>query len=245
VLRLIVLPVIALVAGSWLGVLIRRLPDGRPVALARSACESCGGTLRARDLIPVVSYLRLRGRCRDCQAPIGRFHLDVELVAVAVAFWAALEAGDDMVRLGASCVLGWTLLAAGWIDAQRMVLPDVLTIPLLLLGLAGTWWLNPPAIADRAAAAILGYVLFRSIAFGYRSLRGRDGLGQGDAKLLAAGGAWVGLAALPSVVLTSALLGILSALVLRALGYRLTRATQIPLGPSLALAVWLVWLYGT
>lgn len=243
-LRLTVLLVMALVAGSWLGVVIRRLPDGRPLALARSACESCGRTLRARDLVPVVSYLFLHGRCRDCQAPIGRFHLDVELAAVAVALWAALDAGGDTLRLGASCVLGWTLLAAGWIDAQRMVLPDALTVPLLLAGLVGTWWLDPPAVADRAAAAILGYVLFRAIAFGYWSLRGRDGLGQGDAKLLAAGGAWVGLAALPHLVLASALLGILSAFVLRALGYRLTRATPIPLGPSLALAVWLVWLYG-
>ena len=236
--------IVAPVVGSWLGVLIRRLPEGRPVALARSACESCGHELQALELVPVASYLLLRGRCRACGAPIGLFHLWIELAAIAVASWAVLEAGDEVPRLLASCVLGWMLLTAAWIDAEHFVLPDVITLPTLLIGLGATWWLDPSAIADHAAASIIGYLAFRGIGIAYRRWRGRDGLGQGDAKLLAAGGAWVGLAALPLIVLVSAVLGIAYAIALRLRGRVLTRVTELPFGPSLALAVWLVWLYG-
>ena len=237
--------VIGLVIGSWLGVLIRRLPEGRAVVFARSACEGCGRPLRPIDLIPVVSYLRLHGRCRDCKGPIARFHLEVELAAAAVALWAALGVGDDISRLSATCVLGWTLLAASWIDMRSMLLPDVLTLSLLLMGLGATWRLEPEAVADHAMAAVVAYLLFRAIAYAYVRLRGRDGLGAGDAKLLAAGASWVGLAALPNLVLVSALLGCASALALRLLGRRLTGTTRIPFGPSLALAIWLIWLYGS
>ena len=180
--------IVAPVVGSWLGVLIRRLPEGRPVALARSACESCGHELQALELVPVASYLLLHGRCRACGAPIGLFHLWIELAAIAVASWAVLEPGDEVPRLLASCVLGWMLLTAAWIDAEHFVLPDVITLPTLLIGLVATWWLDPSAIADHAAASIIGYLAFRGIGIAYRRWRGRDGLGQGDAKLF--GGGW-------------------------------------------------------
>ncbi len=238
------LPVIlAPFIGSFLGVLIRRLPAGQPIVLARSACAACGHRLGVRDLVPVVSYLVLRGRCRRCGAPIGVFLPAVELAAAAVALWAALTlTGPGWVW--ASCVLGWTLLALGWIDAGHMMLPDVLTQPLLLAGLGATLLLDPEDITDHALGAVAGYVVFRAVALGYRAWRGRTGLGGGDARLLAAAGAWLGWQALPWVVLEASVAGIAAALVARLLGRRISGTTALPFGPFIAAAVWVVWLYG-
>jgi leader peptidase (prepilin peptidase)/N-methyltransferase len=237
--------------GSFLGVLVRRLPRGLPVALARSRCEACGRTLGARDMVPVASYVVQQGRCRGCRAPIAPMHLGIELAAMGVALWAVLWAalalakpGVDPVRLWITCGLGWTLLALGWIDWDHLRLPDALTLPLLLAGLGAALLLDPAAAPEHAAAAVLGYLALRGLAVGYRALRGREGLGAGDAKLLAAAGAWVGMEALPAVVLGGALftIGLVAAMRLRdrAVG----RATPIPFGPGLCAALWLAWLYG-
>jgi leader peptidase (prepilin peptidase)/N-methyltransferase len=225
--------------------MIRRLPEGRPVVFARSACDQCCQPLGARDLVPVASYLALRGRCRLCRARIAPFHLVVELAAVAVALWAVLEAGDDAERAWMGCALGWTLLTAAWIDAEHFRLPDTLTMSLLLLGLAVAWLADGlPLALDHAIAAAAGYLLFRAVAATYCLLRGREGLGEGDAKLLAAAGAWVGLAALPLVVLAGALLGIALALLHWLRGRAPSGLDRIPFGPPLASATWLVWVYG-
>jgi len=121
-------------AGSLLGVLIRRIPTGRPVMFARSCCESCERSLSAIDLVPVASYLALGGRCRVCAASISPFHLAVELIAFGIAIWAVAVEPDPLVLLP-NCLLGWTLLALAWIDVQTMRLPDVLTLPLAVAGL--------------------------------------------------------------------------------------------------------------
>ncbi|WP_431267087.1 prepilin peptidase [Dankookia sp. P2] len=228
--------------GSFLGVLIRRLPEGRPVALARSACDACGTPLGARDLVPLGSYLALRGRCRACGAPIGGFHLAVELAALAIAGIAALVLPDDAAALWLGCALGWTLLALAWIDWDHLYLPDALTLPLVPAGLLATWWLVPWALAAHATGAALGYAAFRGLALAYRRLRGREGLGQGDAKLLAVAGAWLGWQALPQMVLLAALagLGLAGLLALRRGG--LDPAAPLPFGPCLTLALWLCWL---
>lgn len=231
------------IIGSFLGVLVRRLPRGVPIALDRSRCESCGRALAARDLVPVASYLLLRGRCRSCRAPVAPMHLWIELAAVAVALWAAL-AETDLARLWLTCLLGWTLLALAWIDWEHFRLPDALTLPLLLAGLGATLLLDPEAAPEHAAAAALGYLALRGLALAYRALRGREGMGAGDAKLLAAAGAWVGMAALPTVVLGAALLGIGLALAARLRGQAVTRTTPVPFGPGLCAALWLAWLYG-
>jgi len=228
--------------GSFLGVVIRRLPLGRPIALARSACEGCGRVLPPRDLIPLLSFFLLRGRCRFCRAGIARFHVGIELAAIAVAAWAMLaDAGTG--SLWANCVLGWALLTLAWIDWDHRRLPDALTLPLVVLGLLATWWLDPDSATDHAVATALGYLAFRGMALAYRMLRGREGLGHGDAKLLAASGAWVGLAGLPTVVLGAALIALAATLVQR-LARRTAADTPIPFGPYLALATWLVRLYG-
>jgi leader peptidase (prepilin peptidase)/N-methyltransferase len=229
-------------AGSLLGVLIRRLPEGRPVLIARSACEACGARLRARDLVPLLSFAWLRGRCAACGARIGAFHPAVELAAVAVAA-CAVVAGGGTAMVWCGCALGWTLLALGWIDLEHMILPDALTLPLILGGLFATWWLDPEAVADHAIGAAAGYLVLRGVGLAYRALRGREGIGQGDAKLLAAAGAWAGWAALSPIVLIAALGGIAAALVLRLRGRQVEATTALPFGPALALALWLVWLY--
>ncbi len=230
--------------GSFLGVVIRRLPLGRPVAVARSACEGCGRALLLRDMVPLVSFVMLRGRCRFCRAGIARFHAWIELAAVAVAAGAVLAMPDaEAGALWVDCALGWWLLVLAWIDWDHLRLPDVLTLPLVVAGLLAAWGLEPEAMGDHAVAAALAYLAFRGIALAYRLLRGREGLGQGDAKLLAASGAWVGLAGLPSVVLGGALAALLVTLGQRAFG-RHAADMPIPFGPYLALATWVVRVYG-
>ncbi len=228
--------------GSFLGVVIRRLPLGLPITLARSACEGCGRALPARDLMPLLSFAALRGRCRFCRAGIARFHVWIELAAIGVAGWAMLRTAD-LELLWANCALGWSLLTLAWIDWDHLRLPDVITLPLVVLGLLATWWLEPDALTDHALAAAAGYLAFRGVAWAYLVLRRREGLGQGDAKLLAAAGAWVGLAGLPTVVLGAAVIALVATLAQR-LFQRHAADTPIPLGPYLALATWLVRLYG-
>lgn len=227
--------------GSLLGVLIRRLPAGLPVAMARSCCEACGVTLGARDLVPVLSFAVLRGRCRRCGTGIAPFHWHVEIAAVLVPL-SALAAGLEGAALWAASGAGWTLLALAWIDAEWMILPDVLTLPLLAAGLAAVWWFDVEALSDHALAAGLGWLALWAVAAGYRRLRGRDGLGEGDAKLLGALGAWVGLAGLADVLLGAALTGLAWAGLLRLRGRAMSATTALPFGPFLALAGWVVLL---
>lgn len=243
--------------GSFLGVLIARLPaqDSMPggstlsgsslwgrIVFSRSACPECGTRLTAIDLVPLASYLMLRGRCRHCGQPIGWLHPAVEIAAVVVALWATLT-DPDPGGLWIDCGIGWTLLTLAWIDCTDLLLPDVLTLPLLLAGLAMAWFWRPDELVDHCLAAIVAYLSFQGLGIAYRLLRGWDGLGGGDAKLLAAAGAWVGLAALPLIVLASALFGLLAALGIALRGRTMTSRTQIPFGPCIAFAFWLVWLY--
>jgi leader peptidase (prepilin peptidase)/N-methyltransferase len=227
--------------GSFLGVLIARLPAGQGVIVGRSRCNVCAHPLGPAELVPLLSFAVLRGRCRHCGAAIGGFHPVIELAAIAVAIWAACI--DDGLRLWADCALGWTLLALAWIDARHMVLPDALTLPLILAGLGFALILEPERIGDHAAGAAIGWLIFWALARLYRAMRGRDGLGEGDAKLLAAAGAWVTWSGLGPVMLTAALTGLLVALTQRLRGGKPTAATPIPFGPPLAFATWLVWLY--
>jgi leader peptidase (prepilin peptidase)/N-methyltransferase len=227
--------------GSFLGVLILRLPEGRPIATGRSVCDHCGHRLGVRDLIPFVSYALSKGRCRYCGQAIGSFPIMIELAALAVAAWAATVTAGTEIWL--ACLLGWALLTAAWIDIRTMILPDALTLPLLAAGLIVTAVTDPDSLTDHALAAALGSLLLFATARAYRLLRGRDGLGLGDAKLLAALGAWIGLSDLPVVLLLASCLGLAAAGAGRLLGKRVTAATAIPFGPFLSLAGWLAWLY--
>ena len=233
--------IVAPIAGSWLGVLIRRWPQNRPVALARSCCDHCGHKLGPLELVPLMSFVLQRGRCRYCGGAISLFHPAIELAAMMVAL-AALLADTPGVAAWIDACLGWTLLCAAWIDAETFRLPDVITLPLLLAGLVVTWDFQPGALYNHAAAAALGYLAFRLLGQAYLALRRRHGLGEGDAKLLAASGAWLGLAALPYVVLMAGLIGIFMAILSRR-SRDLHGGQVVAFGPALALAFFMWRLF--
>ncbi|MBV8131413.1 MAG: prepilin peptidase [Alphaproteobacteria bacterium] len=228
--------------GSFLGVVVRRLPEGRPIGWVRSRCECCGVVLRVRDLVPLYSWFAGGRRCRYCGHRLGWFYPAIELSAVAVALIAL--AADGGQRTWLDCLLGWWLLALGWIDIRRWLLPDALTLPLVIAGLTATAVVEPEQLSDRALGAALGYLSLRMVSLLYRVLRGREGLGHGDAKLLSASGAWVGAIALPQVVLGAAVSALSAAACLRLAGVRLGAHSALPFGPFLALATWLIWLLG-
>ena len=229
--------------GSFLGLIIRRLPDGLPVTWARSVCEGCNTRLKVRDLVPLYSWLAQKGRCRYCGHPLGWFYPGIELAALAIALNALLVNGGEGAWL--DCLLGWWLLTLGWIDLRCWLLPDVLTLPLVLVGLAAAALFDPEQLTQRALGAALGYSSLLAVAAVYKRLRGREGLGRGDAKLLASSGAWVGAAALPQVILIGALSALAAAACLRLAGVRLGAHSALPFGPFLAFATWVVWLSGS
>jgi len=228
--------------GSFVGVVIDRLPRRVPLGWRRSRCGECDTVLAARDLVPLASWLAARGRCRYCGARIGWFYPAVELAALMIAVLSL--ALDRDVDAWTDAAFGWWLLALGWIDWRHAVLPDALTLPLIGLGLAAAWGLAPEELADRLAGAAAGYLGLWLVAWLYRRARGRDGLGLGDAKLLAAAGAWVGASGLPSVLAGAAVAALAAAGGMRLAGRRLDRHSALPFGPFLAAAAWLVWLCG-
>jgi leader peptidase (prepilin peptidase)/N-methyltransferase len=235
--------IVAPAIGSFVGVLACRLPRGKGIALSRSACPHCGHALSWRDLIPFASFILLKGRCRYCEMAIGWFYPSIELAALIIALWAVAVLPPQMVW--PSVGLGWTLLALAVIDARDGILPDTLTLPLVLAGLAVAGWLDPGGIVDHLLGAVAGFVILAGVALAYRHFRGREGLGLGDAKLLAAAGAWVSWQGLASVILlgaTGSLAWILFAALLGRI--RLQPSAELPFGPGLCLAIWIVWIHG-
>lgn len=228
--------------GSFLGVVAERLPKGRPIALARSECLHCGHALGARDLIPLLSWAAQRGRCRHCGAALGFFLPGIELLCVGAVLWAALALPPGLVWAGS--LLGWWLIALAAIDARDMMLPDSLTLPLILAGFAVTYVIAPGALAHHAAGALAGYAAIALIGYAYRRARRRDGIGLGDAKLAAAAGAWVSWTGLPGVILIASLTAIAMIVLGALLGSRGRLDGRIPFGPHLAIGTWIVWIHG-
>ena len=228
--------------GSFLTVLITRLPQGRSVAWGRSVCDHCGHALGVGDLVPIASWLVAGGRCRYCDKPVAALYAGVEVAALAAAVWAA--AVTTGVSLWLTCGLAWCLLALAVIDAREGLLPDALTVPLLLIGLADGLFEGMADLLDRGIGAIVGFGTLAVIRVLYRRIRGREGLGLGDAKLLGAAGAWVSWEGLPSVVLIGSVAVLAWALEERWRGRPVAPNQRIPLGPGLCLGAWLVWLYG-
>jgi leader peptidase (prepilin peptidase)/N-methyltransferase len=228
--------------GSFLGVLATRLPKGQRVAGGRSRCAGCGRTLGPSELVPIVSYAVQRGRCRGCAAPIDPLLPAIEIGAALVPVWAMLVPAGPPVW--ASALLGWTLLALAAIDMRSLLLPDALTLPLVAVGLACAAAAVPDRVEADLIGAAAGALAFAAVRTAYRRLRGRDGLGLGDVKLLAALGAWVGWDGLPSVVLLGAAAAIAGVLVAGLRGTRLAGDLTLPFGAALCLGGWLVWLYG-
>lgn len=231
---------LGLCIGSFVGTVVLREPEGWPGLLTgRSACRACGKRLGIADLIPLWSWLASRGHCRYCGVALPSFYPLVELAAAAIGA-TALALVEDRLGLVAA-LLGWWLLALALIDLRSWRLPDALTLPLLAIGIAcaALGLLPGVELSQSLAGAATGYLVLAGIGWVYRRLRARDGLGLGDAKLLAAAGAWLGVEPLPWLVLVAALLGLGLAL-LRAWPVR--AETAVPFGPPLALAFWLLFL---
>ena len=234
--------VIAPFIGSFLSVLVVRLPRGEDVVASRSHCRSCNMPLSPLELVPLVSWTLQRGKCRACGAEIGWLYPALELAAVAVALWAITVVEGDLILLTAA--LGWALLALAAMDLRDLILADAITLPLIVAGIGVAVWLNPDAIHWHVLGAALGFGLLVAAAWGYQAFRGREGLGFGDAKLMAAAGAWTGLEGVGTVLLYGALLSLAAVLIARALGRDIGLTTPVPFGAGLAAGFWLTWLYG-
>ena len=198
----------------------------------RSQCPHCGTTLRARDLVPVLSFLMLRGRCAHCQHPVSWRYPLVELAVMAAWGLCAMHWGPSWVAVLWACFVT-TLIALACIDADTQLLPDQLTQPLLWAGLIGAFMgLTGEPMDSAFWGAIAGYLSLWLVAFVFEKVRGQVGMGAGDFKLLAALGAWLGAWALPVLVLGASvgLLGV--ALVAQLLG-RSPAHSRIPFGPAL------------
>jgi leader peptidase (prepilin peptidase)/N-methyltransferase len=234
--------ILAPFVGSFIGLLTLRLPAERPWAMSRSACDSCQRRLSIIDLAPLISFLALRGRCRTCGAPIPRRYLWLEGGCVLIALWSIVAFSGAMALLTA--LLGWALLLIATIDAEHLWLPDRLTLPFGALGVMATLAIGEaPAWAPFLGAAV-GYGGLALIAWLYKKVRGFDGMGGGDPRLLGAIGAWVGWEGLPSVLIWACVAG-LSVAIAQALVRRgFAASQQLPFGTFLAAGAWLTWLWG-
>jgi leader peptidase (prepilin peptidase)/N-methyltransferase len=226
--------------GSFLATILIRWPQGRSVVAGRSACDKCGQTLEARDLVPILSWSLARGRCRSCGARIDRRHLAAEAGAAMIGMAAILA--HSMPLAAVTAILGWWLFLLAALDLEHEWLPDRLTWPLLAAGLAAGWGGFGPAFEGRLVGAAAGFASLFLLAMAYRALRGRDGLGGGDPKLFAAIGAWLGWTQLPFVLVGAGLIGIAALIMKRLRGGSVAATDRLPLGALMALAAWPIWL---
>lgn len=257
--------VLGLIVGSFLNVLVWRLPKmlerewraqaheilGLPIVpvgptynLMRpnSCCPHCNQPIRPWENIPLLSYLMLRGRCAHCREPISPRYPFTELTCALVSAAIAWHFGFGW-QAGAVMVLSWGLLAMSLIDVDHQLLPDVLVLPLLWLGLI----LNSAALLttlpDALWGAIIGYMSLWTVFWLFKLITGKDGMGHGDFKLLALLGAWGGWQILPMTLLMASLLGVFAGLILMRLR-KSQVSTPMPFGPCLAIAGWIALLWG-
>lgn len=259
---------LGLVVGSFLNVVIHRLPrmleaqwpqvahESAPdsqsnlplpkaynIAVPGSHCPHCGHVLSWAEKMPVVSYLVLKGRCRQCHAPIGWRYPAIELLTAGLFVWSFSRYG-----LGATA-LAWAGFAAALvtlaaIDADTTLLPDAITQPLVWSGLlAASLGLSHVSLSMALWGAVAGYLFLWSVYWLFKGVTGKEGMGQGDFKLLGALGAWLGWPALLSLVLIASLTGVAGGLWLR-LRRRMPQDGYIPFGPFLALAGLWVMAFG-
>lgn len=234
--------ILAPFVGSFLGALAVRLPEGRDIVTARSACPNCGHKLGPLDLVPIASWIALGGRCRHCRAPIDWYYPAMEVSALLVVLWAAVLLDGFLLWLTVG--LGWALLALLAMDMRHLLLADAITLPLIAAGLLVAGWLDMDRLWLHGLGAVTGFLVMVAVAQLYRALRQRDGLGMGDAKLMAAAGAWIGIQGLGTVLLYAVGISLLYVSIARGVGRPVDASTPIPLGAGIALALWVVWLHG-
>lgn len=235
----ILLGIVGAVLGSFIATVAIRWPAGRSVSAGRSACDGCGRTLAAWELVPLLSFILLRGRCRTCGARIAPGHVATELLGTGIGVVAGLVEPGGAGVAGAAC--GWLLLALGAVDLAAFWLPDILTASLAAVALAGGFAGFGPDLEARLIGGVAGFGVLWLVALLYRRLRGRTGLGGGDPKLFGAIGLWLGWRALPQVLLIAAVTGLAVVLVTALAGRRVTATDWLPLGTLLAGAAFLCW----
>jgi leader peptidase (prepilin peptidase) / N-methyltransferase len=257
--------VIGLLVGSFLNVVIYRLPkmmqrewrsdclefleqpaEETPekfnLILPRSRCGNCGHKITAWENIPIISYLFLRGKCSSCKAHISIQYPLVELFTGIVSLWIALHFGVTL-QTAFALLFSWTLIAASGIDIGHKLLPDTMTLPLMWLGILLGFFDIFVDLETSVIGAMAGYMSLWSVYIVFKVITGKEGMGHGDFKLLAMLGAWMGWKMLLVIVLTSSFVGAIVGLTMIALK-KSSRATQIPFGPYLAAAGWISLLYG-
>jgi len=250
----IALLALGLVVGSFLNVVIYRLPkimesewrkdsaeilgqpeaEEEPLSLAfpGSQCPGCGSDIKPWHNIPVISYLALRGICAQCSASISIRYPIVEAMTAAIWIACGIAFGVSYALMGAM-ILTAVLICLTAIDLDTQLLPDSLTLPLiwigLLLNLSGTY----TTLESAVLGAVAGYLSLWSVYWGFKLLTGKEGMGYGDFKLLAALGAWFGIGAIPTLILASSLVGAIVGVLLIVTGNQ-GRDTPMPFGPFLA-----------
>lgn len=256
--------ILGLLVGSFLNVVIHRLPlimqreweqqchdligsevpesDELTLSKPRSRCPHCGHAITALENIPVISYLLLKGRCKDCKAPISKRYPLIELLTAIISALVAWHFGFRPAVCGA-LLLSWALVALTFIDVDHQLLPDSITLPLLWLGLIFNLFDTFTDINSAVIGAIAGYLALWLVYHAFRLVTGKEGMGYGDFKLLAALGAWMGWQALPMIILLSSLVGALVGISLILLKQQ-HRDNPIPFGPYLAAAGWLALVWG-
>lgn len=225
--------VVGLIVGSYLNVLIHRIPVGKSTVLPRSRCPYCGGAIRVADNIPLLSYILLRGRCRHCSAPISLRYPAVELLT-SLLFVAALYRFGLQAGLISALVFVCLMILLAVIDLEHYLLPDRITLPAILVGLVLQFWNPAVTLLDAIVGILAGAgVLILVINFWFW-LRGNEGMGLGDVNMLALIGAFLGWQGVLATLFLATLSGALVGLTLLAVG-RLGLQSRLPFGLFLAI----------
>ena len=230
-----------LAVGSFLNVCIHRLPLKQSVVHPGSRCPSCGYELRWYDNLPVLSYLVLRGRCRSCGKGISLQYPVIEVIT-ALIFLAHWYAFGPTALLAARLVFGCALIVLFMIDLEHQILPDVITLPGIVIGLILSFVLPPGPVMSLAGLLVGGGLLWAIAELWYR-LRHVEAMGFGDVKMLAMVGAWLGVKMVVMTFVLSSMMGGLVGVVLIA-SRRADMATKVPFGTMLAVAALIASLYG-
>jgi len=257
---------LGLCVGSFLNVVIHRLPkmmeqewqaqcaelrgetastaaEQLSLAKPRSRCPACGHQITAIENIPLISYLLiLRGKCSGCQAQISPRYPIIEAATGLLSAYVAWHFGPTFQALGALALV-WALIALAAIDLDTQLLPDSITLPLLWLGLTFNLWATYTDLSSAMVGAMLGYLALWSVFWLFKLATGKEGMGYGDFKLLAALGAWLGWQMLPAIILLSSVVGAIVGITL-IVATRHGRNVPIPFGPYLAVAGGIALFWG-
>lgn len=251
---------LGLLVGSFLNVVIYRLPQmmerrwqqeareilglpaeaaGEPLSLTTPAsrCPACGVAIKPWQNVPLLSWLAMRGKAACCGVRISARYPLVELLTGLMSAACAWRFGFGLELAGA-LLLSWSLVALAFIDLDTQLLPDDITLPLLWVGLLFALLGGPVPLPDAVIGALAGYLVLWMVFWAFKLATGKEGLGYGDFKLLAALGAWLGWAALPQIILLSSIVGAITGITL-VLMRRQQRGAAMPFGPFLAAAGWL------